>query len=233
MLAVIDRRMSCTAKSRLQSMYDVVELPPFSELDERVASHPDMLIFKLDKKLFVCQRYYKEAAEQIDRILKHASLELHLTDDTLSHEYPNDIKFNVFTLKDALIGRSEYISEKIKVHAQELGIRLVNTNQGYAKCSAIVLKNALISADKGLCNIATSLGCDALHVSAGGVLLNGYDYGFIGGASGVYQNKVFFCGNIYAHADFDKISLFCKSHGYEIISLSDEPLYDVGTILFF
>ena len=48
-----------------------------------------------------------------------------------------------------------------------------------------------------------------------------------------YEKTVFFCGDAKKHQDYDKIYDFCSACGYEIISLSDEPLYDVGTIFFF
>ena len=233
MLAVIDHRMPRAAVAALEKICETVKLPPFSALDRRVASHPDMLIFGLDGKLFVCKDYYDEAKEQIDFIASRSELEIVLTSDTLSDVYPHDVAFNSFVVCDTLFGNAKYISQEIKDEAKATGVKLRSVNQGYAKCSTVVLKNAVISADKGICDAAESLGADALLISAGGVALDGYDCGFIGGASGVCDNKVFFCGNVTKHSDFNVIYNFCKSHGYDVVSLSDEPLYDVGTILFF
>ena len=232
MVAVIDSRMPSSAKARLKEICEVIELPPFSALDVRVASHPDMLMFVLDGKLFVCKQYYSEAKESIDKIIQATDLELMLTNDLLGAQYPNDIKFNVFIVNGAMIGNTANISQEIKDYASNIGIVQVNVKQGYAKCSTVVLDGAVISADKEICNAALELGAEALSVSAGGVALDGYDCGFIGGASGVCGKQVFFCGDITKHKDLESISLFCAAHGYEVIFLSDEPLYDVGTIMF-
>jgi len=228
MIAVIDPRMPRSAKARLKEICEVVELPPFSVLDGRVASHPDMLIFRFDGKLFVCREYYEEARETIDCIIKKTDLELIVTSDRLGKNYPEDVKFNAFILNSAIVGNIEHISEEIKSYFKVQK----NVRQGYAKCSSVVLDGAVISADRGIYTAALELGADALLISPDGVKLDGYDCGFIGGASGVCGNNVFFCGDITKHGDFSKISDFCSRHGYEVISLSDEPLYDVGTIIF-
>lgn len=233
MVAVIDNRMPCSAKERLKEICAVIELPPFSALDTRVASHPDMLMLRIDNRLFVCEQYYAEAKESIDRIIKATDLEPVLTDDLLSPQYPLDVRFNAFVINGAMIGNTANISQEIKNHASDLGIVQVNVKQGYAKCSTVVLDGAVISADTGICRAARQLGVEALSVSAGGVALDGYDCGFIGGASGVCGKQVFFCGDVTNHKDFESISSFCAVHGYEVISLSDDPLYDVGTIMFF
>lgn len=233
MIAVIDPRMPCSAKAKLKEICEVVELPPFSALDSRVASHPDMLIFELGEKLFVSKDYYKEAKNEIDIITKAASLSLKLTNDTLGKNYPDDIKFNAFRIGNFLVGNSEYISNDLKHYSNHLGIKEATVKQGYAKCSTVVLKDAVISADKGICDGVRAIGFDELQISSDGVLLNGYGCGFIGGASGVWEDKLFFCGDITAHKDYESISAFCTAHRYEVISLSSEPLYDVGTIYFF
>lgn len=233
MLAVIDPRMPTKAKERLKQICETVELPPFSALDERVASHPDMLIFQTDGKLFTCKDYYAEAKSAIDKIISCAGFELVLTDDALSSEYPNDIKFNLLSFSGGFIGNLPYISTEIKEYLKSKDIPYASVKQGYSKCSSVVLDNAVISADKGICEAVLSLGGSALKISSGGVLLQGYGEGFLGGASGVYEKTVFFCGDAKKHQDYDKIYDFCSVCGYEIISLSNEPLYDVGTIFFF
>lgn len=233
MLAVTDPRMPCSAKAKLKEISEVIELPPFSALDSRVASHPDMLLFRLGDKLFVCEEYYKEAKEIIDKIIKSASLKLVLTEDRFGNIYPDDIKFNAFVLNNTIIGNIENISKEIKKYSVGLGLMTTDVKQGYAKCSTVVLENAIITADTGIYNAARKLGAKALLVSPGGISLDGYNCGFIGGVSGVWEKRVFFCGDITKHPDHTIISEFCVERGYEIISLSDEPLYDVGTILFF
>jgi hypothetical protein len=191
-----------------------------------------MLLFPFNGKLFVCKDYYSEAKEVIDFIVSESALTLKLTEDALGAKYPEDIKFNCFCAGNGLIGSVNNISQEIKKEATYAKIALKNVKQGYAKCSTVVLDRAVISADKGICEAARALGADALLISAGGIELDGYDCGFIGGASGVSGKQIFFCGDITAHRDFERIEKFCGERGYEIVSLSDDPLYDIGTIMF-
>ena len=160
MLAVIDPRMPTKAKEKLKQICETVELPPFSALDERVASHPDMLIFPIDGKLFTCKGYYAEAKPAIDTIISRTGLDLVLTDDILSNEYPDDIKFNLFSFAYGFIGNLPHISKEINEHLKELP--RASVKQGYAKCSSVVLGGAVISADQGICDAVISLGGKAL-----------------------------------------------------------------------
>ena len=150
MIAVIDPRMPCAAKARLKEICEVVELPPFSALDIRVASHPDMLLFRLDEKLFVSRAYYRVAKSEVDRIIDTTALSLILTDDKFGCYYPDDIKFNAFIISDHLVGNTEHISGEIRKHANNGGIKQANVKQGYSKCSTVVLENAVITADSGI-----------------------------------------------------------------------------------
>ena len=90
--------------------------------------------------------------------------------------------------------------------------------------------NAIITSDKTIAKACVASGIDVLVVSEGNVSLPPYDYGFIGGTSGACGNKVYFCGSLDTHPDATKITEFCKSNGKDIISISDNIIFDVGTI---
>jgi hypothetical protein len=49
----------------------------------------------------------------------------------------------------------------------------------------------------------------------------------------VLEDTVYFTGDISSHPDAERIAEFCKAHKKKIISLSSEPLNDVGGIFFF
>ena len=58
--------------------------------------------------------------------------------------------------------------------------------------------------------------------------------GFIGGASGLIDNKTLcFNGNIKTHPDAENIKSFCKNAGVDVISLNNGNLKDIGSILVF
>lgn len=218
----------------LEQGFNVVLLPPFSALDVRVASHPDMLIFSYENKIFTSRAYYNEARVELDRLSLLSEKDLVLTGDILTSQYPFDIAFNFFICNSRLFGNVKNISEEIHKTTVSDGIGSVNVRQGYAKCSTVVLNDAIITADIGIHKAAIEHNIDSLAVSGDGVLLDGYNCGFIGGASGFCQKEstVYFCGNIDLHPDGEKIKLFCNKHGVSVCSLSNQRLYDVGTMIF-
>ncbi len=223
---IVDTRISEECEASLVSLgHTVIKLPPFPVLPAPVASHPDMLLFLYRDKLITHKDYYRIAKKEFDRIGK----EVILTDEPIGGKYPNDILFNALRLGGHLIGKMDYISEKIKAFP----LKQININQGYAKCSScIVSESALITSDPSLEAAAKKIGVDVLVISHGHIALAGYDTGFIGGASGVCDDFVAFCGNIDLHPDANRIKSFCASHGKKALSLSDEPLYDLGTLFF-
>ena len=60
---------------------------------------------------------------------------------------------------------------------------------------------------------AEKKGIDVLAVSPAGVRLDGYNCGFIGGATGADKENVYFCGNVDLHPDGERIKAFCEKHG--------------------
>ena len=72
-----------------------------------------------------------------------------------------------------------------------------------------------------------------LLISSGDIKLEGYDYGFIGGASGkISDNTVVFFGNAEMHPRYSSIRELCYKNKIEIkILCKTMPLTDVGGIV--
>jgi hypothetical protein len=68
-------------------------------------------------------------------------------------------------------------------------------------------------------------------INDGGISLPPHQYGFIGGASGVVGNRVYFFGNLDLHPDAKIIGEAITSEGFIPVSLSDEELSDFGGII--
>ena len=223
---LVDGRISQKCESTLISLgYAIIKLPPFPRLPAPVASHPDMLVF-IDKNKLICHAdYYPIAKAELESI----GLEIVRTEEPIENVYPRDILFNAAKVGNCIFCKTDYISKEIK----KLEYKLIDIKQGYAKCSCCTVSDkAIITSDPSLERAAVSVGVDVLKISPAHIELPGYDTGFIGGASGVTDDFVVFCGNIDTHPDASKIKIFCKKHGKDTISLSDEPLFDLGTLFF-
>lgn len=230
--ALVDNRIDAKIeKSLLEKGFEIIKLPPFDRLQPPVSAHPDMLLHVARGRLICHKDYFVTARKELTRAAEQSGLSIVLTYERVDKEYPNDILFNAAAVGDKLICKSEHTSARVKELYPEQSI--INVKQGYAKCSTCVVgSNAIITADVSIADAAERRGIDVLRVSAEGVSLDGYNIGFIGGASGLCGDSLYFCGNIELHPDGEGIKAFCEAHGVRAVSLSDEPLYDYGTLMF-
>ena len=210
--------------------FETVILPADTRLASPVNSHADMLVFVLNKNIFCNKTYFEHNKELFARIAKHGYTLLPC-DFNVKTNYPHDIALNQAIVGRYIFGNKSYCSKELLKYANENGYFYVSVKQGYAKCSTLVLnKNAIISADDSILSAARALNIDTLKIenAEGLIILNGYDYGFIGGASAVYENTVFFFGSIDRHKSGRSIIEFCERHGMRTFSLTDDFLTDIG-----
>ena len=193
---------------------DWVFLPSDPTLPEPVSCHADMLMFGN----ILQKDYYKRNKELFE------GYDIVLAEEKFGNEYPKDVLLNAFAVGDTLFGRLESVSVKIK----EQYPKAVNLRQGYAKCSTLLFGNNAITADKGIGSVLTEHGLNVLIITSGHIALPGYDYGFIGGASFVYKNIVYFFGDLEKHPDCVKIRNFIEDAGYVPAYDIDYPLTDFG-----
>lgn len=234
MIAIVDERMPRSCQTELSSRgFDIIALPPFPCLPAPVASHPDMLMFLSHGKLITHEAYYSIAKDKLDTVAAHARAKIILSNENVSDKYPYDILFNAAPVGIHIFGRAKHISHHVIDMCNKNGLEFIDVKQGYTKCSTcIVDSNAIITYDSSIAAAAGNQGIDVLKISPGHICLEGYDTGFIGGASGVCGDTIYFCGNIDSHPDTMKIRRFCAERGKSIVSLSDNELIDVGTIFF-
>ncbi len=232
-LVLASSALSPSCEEKLRELgFEPIRIPPYKRLQSGVASHPDMLVFFLGDKYFCTKEYYSDAREIFEQInaLGYSPI---LCDETPSEKYPNDVIFNALPLGNLIFGLENNLSSTLKNKATLWGKKTVNVKQGYTKCSvAKVSENAIITADRGIAKTVALHGIDVLTVSEGHVILDGYNTGFIGGTCGIFEDKIYFCGDLSHHPDCDKIEDFCKNHKKTCISLSNEPLFDVGSLFF-
>lgn len=212
---------------------EVLRLPPDIALPAPISGHTDLLVFILKNKLLTRESYYGKAYSVIDYICKRARLELVLSSESSGGAYPHDCGLCAAVSGKQIIYCEKSVDKSILLLAASHDYSLLKVSQGYAKCSCSMLADgAVITSDNGIAQKTRIAGIDTLSVAEGNIELPGYDHGFIGGASGLCENVLYFCGNIEAHPSYAEICRFAERHKTELISLSDEPLYDVGGLFF-
>ncbi len=233
MICVCDYRTPVGVLDSLKKEFETIQLPPDSSLPEAVNGHSDLMIFRLENFLITRKNYYLTAKKTIDLICKNAGLELILSDSDAGNKYPKDCGLCAAVSGDRILCRKVSADGEILRLAESLDYSILNVGQGYSKCScAILADGAVITADKGIAKETTENGIGTLVISVGHIDLPGYSYGFIGGASGLCDDKLYFCGDLTKHPDHEAIITFASKHKTECVSLGDGKLYDVGSLIF-
>lgn len=213
----------------MKGLGTVILVPGDPRLDPRISSHPDLVVTIVDNNLIIDEGASPRLFAQLDAL----ELPYVRSSQPLKNEYPYDIAYNAVVTKYHLIHNLAYTNPLILQHCKNSGKTLVNVKQGYGKCSTVLLDDRhLISSDSGICRSVRDLAdISILPVQPGFVELEGFDYGFLGGCSGVIDDTVVFHGDLSRHSDFHKIKEFIKAAGKKLLYFTDFPLRDIGSIL--
>ncbi len=206
----------------LSKYFNCISVPENSLLDRPVSSHIDMQIFIFPDKTAVCAPFCLEFYKK------------NLPDFTIlsgampQSPYPYDVLYNCFIAGNCLFCNERATDKTILSYARKLGLKIVRVAQGYAKCSTIIVsKTKIITSDPSIRLAAEKEGLSVLKTVNDTVFLQGYDSGFIGGASFVTDNALFFTGDISKHPDYDRILSFSEK---KVFFINNRPLYDYGNI---
>lgn len=215
---IIDARYEEIAKKQWGSKYEIIPSFCNKNLSEPTSFHPDMSLCCIGDVFVCCPESYEYYKKIIGKNLIKGNT-------SPSSHYPFDIAYNVLVYKNYAFGKADYIDKAVKEELNRQNIKLVNVNQGYAKCSCAVCDDGIITADDCIFNELVKNDINALKISPGHIKLTGYEYGFIGGASGEIDGVLTFFGDVSKHPDYKKIKNFCRFNYIE-----EFPLTDVGTI---
>lgn len=205
-----------------------IKLSGLDIFDAPIRNHPDMLCFHIGGNKWI---FYKSVYEKNKYKIDKINLDIILTDDPQRVDYPYNIALNAALFGEYIICAEKYADKLIFEHC--VSSTVLNVKQGYAKCSVcIVDEKSIITSDISIYKTCIQYEIDVLLIRSGHIDLDDYDYGFIGGCSGLLdKNLLAFTGDIKKHPDYDDIKKFCYRKDVKIISLSQKKLYDYGSLL--
>ena len=232
--AIIDERVPYEAeRSLVKHGFFVLRAPKSKYLPAPLASHPDMLMCKIGNTVISYADYVEEAPSFFDDLANSTSLSFKISDESPEEKYPRDCIYNALLVADKLFCKKDSVSGAILSHALGVGLNIINTNQGYPACTVLALgERYAVTADHGMAAAMQDAGIDVTLIENGSIALPPYEYGFIGGAAGVFEDTVYFLGNPSLHPSWDKISDAIRRAGLRSVALSDTPLCDFGRIIF-
>ncbi len=234
MICLVDERISTAAeRSLLIRGFRVIRMPATKRLSPAVASHPDMLVFAHGNKIISSAEYCENAPWVFTDIREHSrDCEISFTDDVFHPEYPRDAIFNALTVGDRMFAKSDTLSHAVLEYAEMSGMRIIPVKQGYPACTVLAFGENAITADRGMARALEAEGICVSMIENGGISLFPHEYGFIGGASGVLGDTVYFIGDPMSHPSGDVICRAIEDGGYKFISLCGGELSDLGRIIF-
>lgn len=228
--AFVDYRISDDEYYNLLKLNcNIIKCEPSSFLYQEISGHPDILLHFINNKKVIIHR---DTSKDFEIKLLRLNLEVLRSQNSLTSKYPKDIILNGVNTDMAFIHNLDNTDPKL---LNEVSHKcLINTNQGYSKCSTAVLNNtAFITSDKSIYKALTSNKWDVLLIPPGNILLPGLNYGFIGGTCGMLNsNTIVFYGSLKYHPQCNEIMDFLKKHSITPIFLYDGPLIDRGSIFF-
>ncbi len=208
----------------------VIAIPENPCIAPQIACHADMSVCHLGgNRLVAAQAVYDKLKAAV---LPH-DLELIQASKPQKALYPDDTGLNVCIIGNKLLHNLKSTDPAVISAARLSGLEFHDLRQGYTKCSVCVLSSdKIITSDGGIHRIALSLGIESLLIKSGHIRLEGYDTGFIGGCCGkLSKDKIAFTGRLHGHPDENKIIAFIEKANIEIIYLSGERLFDIGSII--
>ncbi len=227
--AIIDPRIPEEIIKNLQnSGFKTISAPLTGFVEKPLSGHPDIQMFLHNDNLFVhpdIDRSFLDEMENYVNIIQGSS--------KLNKCYPEDIPYNIACMGRLAIHRKESTDKFILNYFHENKIEIIDTRQGYSKCSTLIVDDkSIITSDKSIKLAAENAGIDSLLISQGHIDLPGYNHGFIGGASGRFLDTIYLTGSIDHHPDKDIIERFINSKSMHLTILSDRKIFDAGSIFF-
>lgn len=203
-------------------------LPDNSSVDSRLSGHADLSVFHLVGEKCLLAAELKGSA--FEEKMRGAGLNISFLEKNLDEKYPDDAALNACVIGNVLIYNRSSASDQIVDFFTNANAVMVQTKQGYTKCSVCVVnERSIITANRGIAAIAECVGLDVLLISQGYVNLPGFEYGFIGGATfKLSADKLAFTGSLDSHPDKNRILKFLSDRGIDALFLTDLPAFDIG-----
>lgn len=229
---IIDKRASNKIKETLkQQNILLIETLPHPDIYSAVAYHPDIMFHHIQGNIIV---YAPNTPQQVIDELTALGFDMLEGQAVLKDKYPYTIAYNIARVGKYAFHNSKYTDPVVKKLLTDKGVEFIHVNQGYSKClTCIINDNSIITSDKDIYKKAKAAEIDALLIEPdNSIILEPFDMGFIGGATGLIgRNRLAFTGDIKHHKNFKEILNFLSLKNVDMVMLNDDRLMDLGTII--
>lgn len=197
--------------------------------DPRIADHPDVSLHPINEELFVCDPFLYDYYQPI---LKPYKIDLITGEKSVSKLYPWDCIYNVSRLGPYYI--HNFSTDKIlSNYLIKYGFEKIVVNQGYSKCSSLILNyDTIVTSDMGLYKALKPYPLNVELFPYGGVSLPGYDTGFLGGSAGmVSEDELILFGDIKKFKFAKELLIILDKYSIKLLCPLEEDVRDLGSLI--
>jgi len=227
MLIVIDKRIPQEAKVNLSKYGKIVEFSTQGITYEAISGHPDIFICQSSNSIICAPNLPKVFID----LFKKENVKMKFGEFPVEYKFPKTAFYNCVITDNQIFHKKKHTdSIIIKTFSSH---EFISLPQAYTRCSLMALPSGgFITSDKGIEKILRKRNFEVAYFSPEKILLPGMLHGFIGGALGVYSDKLFVIGNPEKHSWGSEFKAFLNQQNIELISLYDGQLFDGGGIFF-
>lgn len=228
MFAIIDSRSHNDVINNLREYVEgLFEFETYGITRNSISGHPDIFIYQDNNQLVIAPN----APVELFEFLENHNIIYVRGKREVGDELYNSVQYNCLSTPDYVFHKQEYTDPAI------LGINkdkeFIPLPQAYTRCSLVHLcENNYLTSDRGIERVLIEKGLSCFYFNPEEITIRDHDNGFIGGAVGIRDKRIFFNGNVELHADGQRLKEHLLNLGLEIVNLSDQYLYDGGCIFF-
>jgi hypothetical protein len=231
-LMVVSGNMPAMMRKRLSERVPrVISLPPNQGLHGSLMNHPDLMVACPAEGVLV---HSPDMDPAIIEMVRDYGFTLIPGEKRPFGNYPADVPYNV-----AVIGRNAFLNTRFTDRVVleclvKAGVAVNHVSQGYAKCSVCMLnEEAMITSDEGIFRAARAKNIDVLLIPPQkSIELEGFGYGFIGGATGlISKDELAISGEFDRLDDAGTIARFLDKYGIRPVSLDAGRVLDLGSLI--
>ncbi|MCP4412779.1 MAG: hypothetical protein GY808_09470, partial [Gammaproteobacteria bacterium] len=222
MFAIIDSRSSEQAINNLYKyVTDVYTFQTNGITGNSISGHPDIFIYQYENQLVVAPN----APVDLFEFLDNHNIAYLKGEREVGCGLDNSVQYNCLSTPQFLFHKSGYTDSVILEINKDK--EFISLPQPYTRCSMVYLCDGnYLTSDRGIEKVLLQKGLSCFYFNPEEIIIYDHKNGFIGGAAGIWGKRIFFNGNIELHADGQRLEEYLKSLGFEIVSLSNEYLYD-------
>lgn len=229
---ILDGRAPDNIKRKFSILgVDVIETSAHPDVYPAVAFHPDIMLHHIGDNIIV---FAPNTPRQLLDTLAGAGFEMVMGRSSLGNKYPAAIAYNIARVGNFAFHNTKYTDPVVKELLTGRGIEFIHTNQGYSKCLICTVDSkSIITSDADIHKRAVEAGLESLLIEPDrSILLEPFDMGFLGGATGLLSEKLLaFTGDPHFHKNYKEILEFLSLKAVDVVMLNSGKLMDVGTII--